>query len=141
MLGEWIKQCIADSEKQKYMSFKDICALLSKFKNLQKGWYDGLQGEPILNTFIDCVHKFLYNLAYETPIGKIFIYPMLNGGIRAEFDWHGWCISIEFYDITKPAYLHASTLGNDKPKQFIIPDWYVYPEFFGVTEFLWAIAT
>lgn len=123
MLGDWIKQKV-ELSYPKSMSLKSLNNSLEKLKGLKHGWYDG-EGEPTPLELVKDVGRTIWLVLCECPIPHIYFYPMIEGGIRAEFEYDNWLFSIDFLKREQPAYVHACHAEDQRAKESYVENWWM----------------
>lgn len=75
------------------LSVHDLEVRVEELKQLQKGWLDGDQGDPLDHSGLEQVHALLAGLAEQEELPIPYLYPTVEGCLRAEWTVGTWELS------------------------------------------------
>lgn len=81
------------------LTMLDLQTRIGELKELQTGWFDGDQGERLDQDALDKVHRILAALASQEDLPIPYLYPTVEGNLRAEWTLGTWELSGEI-DLT-----------------------------------------
>lgn len=107
------------SIKSSVPSFEET---LESIKSLPKGWFDGDEGEQIPELLVNKVRDTLTNLLSDLSIPIPYLYPNVDGLIRAEWSWGNWEVSTDF-GLEDTLHIHATLLSGTQTRDTAIENW------------------
>lgn len=93
----------------------DVQTRLANFSSLERGWYDGDDGETFDKQQLEWLaSKLTEHLATNVP----HLYPTVNGDVEAEWGFGNWCVSVEIELAKQVGYLNAINVETKEEREF-----------------------
>lgn len=108
--------CVTDDEK--ISSIPIFEETLESMKKLKQGWFgDGQEGSVVDSALVEDVKILLLDLFQNHSIVFPYLYPMTEGGIRAEWSWGKWEVSTEFLIGQKQLEVFATQINGSQVRE------------------------
>ncbi len=108
---------------------------LGKIQALTKGWYDGEDGEPISPVLIASVKQTITKLLSKHSIPIPYLYPTVEGGVRAEWSWGNWEVSTDL-NSDEALNIHATLLSGTQTRDTVVENWTAEDSATTISDFL-----
>lgn len=108
---------------------------LGKIQALTQGWYDGADGETISPVLIASVKQTITKLLTKHSIPIPYLYPIVEGGARAEWSWGNWEVSTDL-NSGEPLNIHATLLSGAQTRDTVVENWTADDSTTSISDFL-----
>lgn len=95
---------------------------LGRIQTLSVGWYDGEDGQVIPAALISSAKQLFTSLLQKNSIPIPYLYPTIEGNIRAEWSWGNWEVSTELSE-GSPLSIHATQISGTQTRDTLIENW------------------
>lgn len=96
---------------------------LANISQLEDGWFDGEEGKTVSIDLVDAVKATFSGMFEQHGVPFPYLYPIIDGGIRAEWSWGDWEVSMDFLSKETPLNIHATLVSGNQIREDKVAKW------------------